>query len=373
MNPFSYGTVVKEPYFFNRKEEIRRIVSTLGGGNNLVLYAPRRYGKTSVVMHAIESLTALGFTCIYFDFMAVYSRESFIEAFSRAVLTHQNNFNKALKSFSKLVKGIRPKLSFDQSGTPEFSLDFSATDITDQSLGSVIDLPEKLADGKRKFIIIMDEFQDIDKLDGENFEKLLRSKIQHHTNVNYLFLGSRTHILNDMFTNKSRAFYNSAAAMHLAPLPENETVEFLINRFSLSNIKINESAASRLIEQAGNIPYYIQFLASEVWQYCINRIETVSDEIISVSAGKILDLKSDYYFELFDRRTSYQKKLLKALAMDSQNVFSAEYASKFRLSVASTTQKALSGLIHAGIIEKYQNYYMFDDPFFKKYILRLPA
>jgi hypothetical protein len=146
-----------------------------------------------------------------------------------------------------------------------------------------------------------------------------------------------------------------------------------MNRFSLSNIKINESAASRLIEQAGNIPYYIQFLASEVWQYCINRIETVSDEIISVSAGKILDLKSDYYFELFDRRTSYQKKLLKALAMDSQNVFSAEYASKFRLSVASTTQKALSGLIHAGIIEKYQNYYMFDDPFFKKYILRLPA
>jgi hypothetical protein len=55
MNPFSYGTVVKEPYFFNRKEEIRRIVSTLGGGNNLVLYAPRRYGKTSVVMQAIKS------------------------------------------------------------------------------------------------------------------------------------------------------------------------------------------------------------------------------------------------------------------------------------------------------------------------------
>jgi hypothetical protein len=32
MNPFSYGTVVKEPYFFNRKEEIKRIVGTLGGG-----------------------------------------------------------------------------------------------------------------------------------------------------------------------------------------------------------------------------------------------------------------------------------------------------------------------------------------------------
>jgi len=40
MNPFSYGTVVKEPYFFDRKEEKERIISTLTGGNNLVLYAP---------------------------------------------------------------------------------------------------------------------------------------------------------------------------------------------------------------------------------------------------------------------------------------------------------------------------------------------
>jgi len=86
MNPFSYGTVVKEPYFFNRTEEVRRIVDTLGGGNNLVLYAPRRYGKTSVVMKAMEALRAQGFVCIYFDFMTVYSRESFIEAFSKAVL-----------------------------------------------------------------------------------------------------------------------------------------------------------------------------------------------------------------------------------------------------------------------------------------------
>ncbi len=373
MNPFSYGTVVKEPYFFNRKEEIRRIVSTLGGGNNLVLYAPRRYGKTSVVMQAIDSLTSLGFTCIYFDFMTVYSRESFIGAYSKAVLARQNNLSIALESFSKFVKGIRPKLSFDQNGTPEFSLDFSTTEITDQSLESVIDLPEKLTEGKRKFIIIMDEFQDIDKLNGENFEKLLRSKIQHHVNVNYLFLGSRTHILNDMFTNKNRAFYNSAATMHLEPLPENETVDFLINGFSRSNIKLDESTASGLIGQAGNVPYYIQFLASEVWQHCINRIETVSDEIIAVCAGKVLDLKGDYYFELFDRQTSYQKKLLKALATDNQNVFSTEYAGKFRLSAASTTQKALNGLINSGIIEKYQNHYLFDDPFFKKYILRLPA
>ena len=373
MNPFSYGTVVKEPHFFNRKEEKERIVSTLSGGNNLVLYAPRRYGKTSLVMHVMDSLTDLGFICIYLDFMTVYSRESFAEEYSKAILVHQSNLNKAIELFAKLVRGIRPKLSFDQNGNPEFSFDFSTVKISDKSLESVINLPDKLADKEKKFIIVMDEFQDIDKLNGENFEKLLRSKIQHHHNVNYLFLGSRTHILNDMFTNKNRAFYNSAAAMHLEALPKNETVNFLMNRFSLSNIQLNEKTASYLIEHAGNIPYYIQFLASEVWQYCINLKEVVNVEIIDVCASKILDLKSDYYFELFDRQTAYQKKLLKALANDNQNVFSTEYAGKFRLSAASTTQKALNGLISSGIIEKYENKYLFDDPFFKKYLLRLQA
>jgi AAA+ ATPase superfamily predicted ATPase len=257
MNPFSYGAVVKEPYFFNRTEEVRRIVDTLGGGNNLVLYAPRRYGKTSVVMKAIEALRAQGFVCIYFDFMTVYSRESFIEAFSRAVLTSQGNFSRAAQTFSKFVKGIRPKIAFDPSGAPEFSVDFSAPEITDQSLESVLDLPDKLA--------------------------------------------------------------------------------------------------------------------SEIWQRCINRVETVNDEIIAACADSILDLKGDYYFELFDRQTAYQKKLLKALAADGQNVFSAEYAVRFRLSAASTTQKALNGLVNSGIVEKYQNAYTFGDPFFKRYLLRLPA
>ncbi len=373
MNPFSYGTVVKEPYFFNRTEEVRRIVETLGGGNNLVLYAPRRYGKTSVVMKAMEALSAQGFVCIYFDFMTVYSRESFIEAFSRAVLKSQGNFSRAAQVFSKFVKGIRPKIAFDSGGAPEFSVDFTAPEITDQSLESVLDLPDKLSSAKKKTIIVMDEFQDIARLNGGNFESLLRSRIQHHAHVNYLFLGSRTHLLNDMFSNKNRPFYNSAASMQLGALPEGETVDFLIDGFSRSHIALGREAATRLIAEAGGIPYYIQFLAAEIWQRCINRQGTVNDEIIAVCADSILDLKGDYYFELFDRQTAYQKKLLKALAADGQNVFSAEYAGRFRLSAASTTQKALNGLINAGIIEKYQSAYTFDDPFFKRYLLRFPA
>jgi len=373
MNPFSYGTVVKEPYFFNRHDELKRIVETLKGGNNLVLYAPRRYGKTSLVIKAIQELENAGYYCIYFDFMTVYSRESFIESFSKTILARKSQWKKALQAFSTFVKGLKPSLTFNENGNPEFSIDIIESKVSDTTLEAVIDLPEKLADKKQPTIIVMDEFQEIQKLNGNNFENLLRSKIQHHEHVNYLFMGSRTHLLNDMFTNKNRPFYNSAQTMSIGPLPYKETVEFLINRFSISDIILDESGAEYLIEKAGNIPYYIQLLASEVWQYSVRTTTTITSKIIDTCYDKILDLKQDYYFELFDRNTAYQKKLLKALATNGHNIYSNEYAETFRLSAPSTTQKAIAGLMNNGIIEKQEDDYSFSDPFFKWYVLRLPA
>src|SRR3990172_11464056 len=100
MNPFSYGTIVKEPYFFNRHEECERIVTTLSGGNNLVLFAPRRFGKTSLVLRALDELEKRNYVCIYFDFMPVYSRESFIESYSKALIAKQGNLQKTIKAVS---------------------------------------------------------------------------------------------------------------------------------------------------------------------------------------------------------------------------------------------------------------------------------
>lgn len=52
MNPFKYGKIVSGEFFYDRREELQRIKETLKGGNNLVLYAPRRYGKSSLVHKA---------------------------------------------------------------------------------------------------------------------------------------------------------------------------------------------------------------------------------------------------------------------------------------------------------------------------------
>lgn len=61
MNPFKYGQIVEGEYFYDRKDELARIKSTLANGNNIALYAPRRYGKSSLVNKVLKELHNEGF------------------------------------------------------------------------------------------------------------------------------------------------------------------------------------------------------------------------------------------------------------------------------------------------------------------------
>lgn len=367
MNPFSYGTIVKGNDFYDRKEECERIVSTLSNGNNIVLFAPRRYGKTSLVFRAMELMESQGIVCIYFDFMPVYSIEVFVNGFLHAIGKKQTNLQKFMQIVSTVVKNIRPKLTFDTNGVPEFGVEWLENKVTFQTLSEVLDLPEKLAQKGKKIVVIFDEFQEITKFDKIGFENLMRSKVQQQ-DVNYLFLGSRTHLLMNMFTNKKRAFYNSASHLQLNKLPQDDSINFLQKKFSASNIVIDTETAIYLLQEAGDIPYYIQLLAAEIWQYMITSLTVVTVEIVSLCANRIVELKSDYYFELFDRQSVMQKQLLKALVFSGENVFSVGYAKQFRLSAASTIQKAILVLMDSGIIDRSMNTYFISDPFFSKFI-----
>lgn len=332
------------------------------------MFAPRRYGKTSLVFRAIEELEKQGVTCIYFDFMPVFSLETFVNLYISAIEKKQSNLQKLVQTITSVVKNIRPKLSFDAQGNPEFGIDFMESKISIETLSEVLDLPEKIAQDQKKIVVIFDEFQEITKLNKYGFENLLRSKIQQQQKVNYLFLGSRTHLLSDMFNNKNRAFYNSASHFQLSTLPHEDTVAFLKEKFGKSGIEIDLQTSLFIIEQSGDIPYYIQLLAAEIWQYMINSQTIVTNEIVLLCSKRIVELKQDYYFELFDRQSVMQKQLLKALAQSGESVFSAEYAKRFRLSTASTTQKAILVLMDSAVIDKTNNTYFISDPFFKRFL-----
>ena len=369
MNPFRYGRIVYGDYFYDRKEELAHITATLNGGNNIVLFAPRRYGKTSLVFKVMDSLSTEGTICIYFDCSTAFSLESFAELFVRAVAAKQSNWQRFLTMLSGLVKTLRPTISIDESGLPQLSIEFTEPKISVGTLADIFNLPEKLSeDTGVRVVVVFDEFQDIQKFSKYGLENILRNKIQQQKHVNYLFLGSKTHILSDMFNNKNRAFYNSSYHYQLSKLPEQETIAFLKDRFSQSGILIGDAEAKQIIDETDNVPYYIQLLASEIWQCTITEKAVVTPEIIRQCAQQIIIVKDDYYNELFGRLSETQCKLLIALTKEQTGIFSASYIRKYRLHASSSVQKASSALVEDGIIDKESDKYHICDPFFKRYI-----
>lgn len=370
-NPFKFGKIVYDKHFYNREKEVSKIKATLSSGNNIALYAPRRYGKSSLIARALSQLEIEGFTCVHFDFMSVYSQKTFIQSYAQEILKSQKktDLKAVIAKFTSFVKNIKPSVSFDQAGNPEFSIAFLENTDKEESLKDVINLPEALASDHKKFIIAFDEFQEINKLNGENFEKLLRSQIQKHKNVAYVFFGSKTHMLKDMFNNKNRAFYNAAYIMNLEKMDEKDSIVFLQNAFHSSKISLSNKMAQYIIQQAENIPYYIQFLAHQIWEYAmINRIDAIEPSIVDDSLQSILDLKNDFYWELLNNQSIQRKKILFALSQDARELYSVYTSGKYELGAASTTQKALEVLISEGIIEKDREHYEFSDPIFKRFI-----
>ena len=370
MNPFKFGNIVTGDNFYDREEELLRIKQTLSGGNNLTLYAPRRYGKTSLITKALGELSNEGYTTVYVDFMSVYSKETFIKNYTKAIAEKQNNkIVEATKLIAKLIRGIIPSVTFDNFGNPGFSFSWVEGSNKEQTLVDVINLPEKFATNENKWIIAFDEFQEITQLNGESFEKVLRSCIQHHENISYLFLGSRTHLLKDMFNNKNRAFYNSAMLMNIDTIDDEKSVKFLQQKFNATNITISESNAKYLISKAGAIPYYIQFIAAEIWQYMTIESETdVTKDHIEKAVLQIIRLKSDYYWELTNKQTANRKKVLFALSKSVDEIFSKSTANLYNLGAGSSTQKALESFIDEGIIEKINKKFEFSDPVYKLFL-----
>lgn len=368
MNPFSYGGIVSGDYFFNRLNEIEQLKIDLKNNNNVILYAPRKYGKTSLVNKVLNELETENYNTIYLDFFNVIDRNKFIEIYAQKLLKKKKlTLNEAIKSFKQFVTNLSPTVKFDNLGNPSFEITVKENN-KDSSFEEVVNLPEKWGSEKEKWIIVFDEFQEINKLNGDNFEKELRSFIQFHQNVTYLFLGSKTHMLLNMFRDKKRAFYNIGKYFKLEKIGNNEYRKFIVSNFNKFDITISENQIGYILMVTEGIPFYVQFLSSELWQNVIATKKKVENEDIDLAIKNIIFSQTDYYLELFNKLSQYQKKLLLALKQNGKEIYSKKYSDAFGLSSASSTQRALEKLIDEGLVEKENDEILFSDPFFKQFL-----
>ena len=167
---------------------------------------------------------------------------------------------------------------------------------------------------------------------------------------------------------KKRPFFNSGIHVQIGALPEDETIEFLQKHFATNNITIGDDEARYLIQCAANIPYYIQLLASFIWQRKVMNGGEIAVGDINDSVQDIIALKGDFYHEQFNRYSIGQKQLLRALSRDGSHIFSVDYIRRNKLNTSSTVQKNIKILLEDGIADKTGDTYFISDPFFRIFL-----
>lgn len=365
-NPFRYGIAVDDPYFVDREQELKDYSKWLTSGQSLVIYSPRRYGKTSLMLKLLKKFKREGYRTVYIDFFRVTSRRRFAEIYYSEILKQLPSWQKTIKKLSSLTKRIRPVISVDEQGLPVVSLKIGESPGS-EDLTELFDLPQKLSD-KKKWIIVFDEFQEINRLNGDSFEMEMRASLIHQTNVGYAFLGSKMHMLLNMFTHENRAFYQFGKITELKKLPAEIMEEFLESGCKKTGINIKEGIAAGIINTCEAIPHYVQYLASAAWEEAVEGNSGLDEAVQRKAVQKILINQADYFTSQYERLTTHQRNVLKAISSENENVFNAGFVEKYNLNAISSVQRSVERLLAEGILVRQQNTYLFTDPFFKMWL-----
>jgi len=366
MNPFRYGQVVSAKNFCPRPKLVAQLSSFIQSGQNVVLQGERRMGKTSLIHESVRKLKQ--YRMLYVDLLEIKTADALCKRIVTALISLERKggvLDKMLQSLSHL----RPVVSFDPlTGQPSVSIDTGMESRPDSADG-LLDLIADL--GKRKkMVVVFDEFQDVLNLPA-HAETLaaLRSKIQFHADIPYLFAGSVRNQMMSIFTDPDSAFFKSAAALDVGPLKEDAFWRFLSRRFASSERNIEDGMLTRIMDLADHVPGDVQELCACLWE-ATSPGDDVTEKALLPALELIFARESKGYEAILVQLTGQQLSCLSGLARVGGNApLSVAFLKEVGIGSPASVQKALNRLLKSKLIYRYGGEYKFVNPFLKSWLV----
>jgi hypothetical protein len=375
-NPFIFGDLALDEAFTDREDEVRELTSDMLNGQNVLVYAPRRYGKSSLVLRAAQEALNAKALVGYCDLMKTPTKERLAAALAKTVYADiASPVEQVFERAAELFRGLRvvPTMEVDPiDGSLRFSFQPSRRkeDIDDTIERLLELLGELAAERKRRVVIVFDEFQEILSLD-KRFPNLLRAVFQAQPEVSHVYLGSKRHILERIFNDKNEPFWRSAKQLEIGMIAPKEFAAFIRKRFVDSGKRIADEAVERLLRATAGHPYGTQELAYFVWELVESRSEaTVAD--VEEALTRVLRSEHNHFAQLWDDAPHAQRLLLLALATQpTSSVYSSDYHSRHELPAVPTLQTALAGLSKKELVGRSgDGEYRVIEPFFAEWLER---
>ena len=368
------GKPVTGKDLIGREKELSLIQSLLLQGQSVVLIAPRRFGKTSVVLELLERLKKDNYV-VYVDLFAVPDIRQLSEQVTENVLANKKLdavFRKVRKNIGQLFKNIELKQVINEY---EFILKYTSPESDDwELLSESIDFIETFSQNNdRQIYCGLDEFGDIGKLDGDRIVKLFRSKIQLQKNSAYIFSGSSESMMESLFLKKNSPFYRLARIIELGYISRDDFFKYLEQSFHKLSINVDHKFIESILEFTRGHPYYTQLVLQNI--YIQHQMQS---GIYKPNLERVLEqllISEKNYLEKLWEDVSARRELRQVVMKIAQEVPSVYSQVDYRSINVSRSLRYLKG---SGLIMKNENgHYILSDPLFamwiRKKVLKLPG
>jgi hypothetical protein len=365
MNPFKYGRVVSADDFCPRPRLLKQLTGFIKSGQSVLLQGERRMGKTSLLYETVRQLKRC--RMLYIDLLEIKTADDLCKRMVKALISMEQQagwLERILKSLAQL----RPVVSVDPlTGQPSVSVD-AAVRLRPDSLDGILDLVKE-SHKRTRLVVVFDEFQDILNLpDAMETLAILRSKIQFHKDIPYIFAGSVRNQMSEIFTHPESAFFKSAISVDVGPLDADAFARFLADKFALGKRIVEPEAMAKVIELAENVPGDVQELCEALWE-----TTSFKDAIHEASIAPALELiyarESKGYEAALVQLTGQQLKCLVGLArMGGKAPLSSAFIQGVGIAGPASIKKALNRLGQLKIVYRHQGEYKFVNPFFKSWL-----
>ena len=373
-NPFHYGGPVGSNAFCNRTQELHDLRRAAENGDRLFVYGERRLGKTSLVERVIEKLPSRSFLPVYIDLWPTDGTEAFIRATAKAIgESTSSKADKIAETAKSIFRHLTPTITFDESGHPVLSLGSRSGGEIQPELEDVLDAPARLAEKvKKRVVMVFDEFQRITEYGDDLVERMFRSRTQHHRGICYLLLGSRKHVMQEMFLDASRPLYRAAGHYPIGMIAARHWMPFIRERFEAAGKSVDEVHIGKLIDLTDGHPFYTQHLAHALWEITAPG-DVVTEERLAEALDTVLRREEAAYAILWETLSRSQQRLLRGLAAEGRDAqpFSKDFVGRYGLGTSSSVQTAARTLIERDVVDREAGSLSIVDRFFRLWLRRL--
>ncbi|HXV33727.1 MAG TPA: ATP-binding protein [Gaiellaceae bacterium] len=373
-NPFTFGALALDEAFTDRDAELRELSRDLRNGQDVLVYAPRRFGKSSLVLRAAQRAIRNGVLVGYCDVMRTPTKERLAAALAKTIYSDlETAAGQAIERATRLFRGLRitPTMEVDPiDGSLRFVFHAGRRRAAiDDTIEALLALPGQIAAERgRRAALVFDEFQEIVTID-RHYPKLMRSVFQEQPEVAHVYLGSKRHVLERIFGDENEPFWRSAKRLEIGPIPAGDFARFLRRRFEETEKGIDDEALGRLLAATGGHPYATQELAYFLWELVpTGHFARLRD--VEAALEQVLRSEHNHFAKLWDGAPHAQRLVLLALAAEpTGSLYSADYAERHDLPPKPALQRAIGALVTKEVVARDPDrVYRIAEPFFADWL-----